>query len=214
MPGSEVSLCRLLEDVDIQSLVSHDLLQTGVLPLELIETFGLLDTQPTVLATPPIEGLLGDAHLPTDQTDLLPSGHLDFDLELATEKSEANPVFYLQYAHARCHSLTGKAAEAGIESRSGDELKLLTDERELLLMKRLADYPWEIQSAGKSREPQRIISFLTELAGNFHTFYHDLRVISPEEPELSGARLTLCKSVGIIMANGLRLLGVSAPERM
>jgi arginyl-tRNA synthetase len=138
--------------------------------------------------------------------------HLDFDLELAKEKSEANPLFYLQYAHARICSLLAKAADAGLAP--GAELSKLTDAREFNLMKLIADYPWEIQSAAAGREPHRIINFLTVLAGSFHTFYHDLRVIAPEEAEQSAARLALSAAVRNVIGNGLKLLGVSAPEKM
>ncbi len=140
--------------------------------------------------------------------------HLDFDLELAKEKSEANPLFYLQYAHARICSLLAKAADAGLAPGGAEDTARLTDAREFNLMKIIADYPWEIQSAALAREPHRIISFLTNLAGAFHTFYHDLRVIAPEEPEMSRGRLALSEAVRIVMNNGLRLLGVSAPEKM
>jgi arginyl-tRNA synthetase len=140
--------------------------------------------------------------------------HLDFDLELAKEKSEANPLFYLQYAHARVRSLLAKGEEAGVRAGADCDLSPLVDERELHLMKRLADYPWDIQTAGKAREPHRIITYLTELAGEFHTFYHDLRIVWPEEPKLSAARLTLSAAVGTVIRNGLALLGVSAPESM
>lgn len=140
--------------------------------------------------------------------------HLDFDIELAKEKSEANPLYYLQYAHARIFSLIAKAADAGLGIGSPADLTRLSDERELNLMKLIADYPWEIQSAAAGREPHRIITYLTGLAGAFHNFYHDLRVIAPEEPELSRARLALAAAVKTVIRNGLRLLGVSAPEKM
>jgi len=140
--------------------------------------------------------------------------HLDFDLELAKEKSEANPLFYLQYAHARICSLIAKAAEAGLKPGGAETLSRLADEREYHLMKLIADYPWEIQSSAAGREPHRLIAYLTVVAGAFHNFYHDLRVIAPEEPELSGARLALSTAARNVIRNGLRVLGVSAPEKM
>jgi arginyl-tRNA synthetase len=140
--------------------------------------------------------------------------HLDFDIELAKEKSEANPLFYLQYAHARICSLLAKASDSGLSPGGADDVARLTDAREFNLMKIIADFPWEVQSAALAREPHRIISFLTNLAGAFHTFYHDLRVIAPEEPELSRGRLALSAAVRAVLKNGLRLLGVSAPEKM
>jgi len=140
--------------------------------------------------------------------------HLDFDLELAKDKSEANPMYYLQYAYARICSILRKAGEQGMEPSGGESLSMLEAPQELLLMKRVADFPWEVQTAGASREPHRIITFLTELAGDFHAFYHEHRVISEEEPELSGARLDLCNAVKNVFLAGLSLIGVSAPESM
>lgn len=139
--------------------------------------------------------------------------HLDFDIELAKERSEKNPMFYLQYAHARICSLLGKAAEEGIEPGAGN-LSLLDSPQELALMKKLANFPWEVQLSGAAREPHRVITFLTELAGDFHAFYHDHRVVDGGEKELSAARLALCDAVRTVLANGLGLLGISAPESM
>ncbi len=139
--------------------------------------------------------------------------HLDFDLELAQDKSEANPMHYLQYAHARICTMIAKAAGLGMAPDCAN-LSLLTQPQELSLMKKIADFPWEIQSAADSREPHRIITFLTELAGEFHTFYHDIRVIDETEKNLSSARLALCSAVKTVFRNGLAIIGITAPEHM
>ena len=139
--------------------------------------------------------------------------HVDFDMDLARDKSEANPLFYLQYAHARVCSILAKATEAGC-SPGDEELDELVADSELDLLKLLADFPWEIQSAATSREPHRIINYLNGLATTFHGFYHNHKVIRPEEPRITAARLALCDAVRIVMRNGLALLGITAPEKM
>ena len=139
--------------------------------------------------------------------------HLDFDLDLARDKSEANPLYYLQYAHARICTMMGKAAEAGL-SADPAHVDRLGNDAELDLLKRLADFPWELQGAAHAREPLRVIDYLRGLAQDFHAFYHDNRVIQPEEPELSAARLALCDALRTVFAGGLRVLGLSAPEKM
>ncbi len=140
--------------------------------------------------------------------------HLDFDIELAKERSEKNPMFYLQYAHARICSLLQKAGEEGVEVATGADLALLETPRELALMSKLANFPWEVQTCCLAREPHRIITFLTELAGDFHAFYHGHRVVSDKDKALSSARLALCAAVQTVFANGLSLLGITAPESM
>ncbi|MEW5946006.1 MAG: arginine--tRNA ligase [bacterium] len=140
--------------------------------------------------------------------------HLDFDLELAKDRSEANPLYYLQYAHARICSIIRKARQAGVPLERGrPALDVLTHPLELSLMKFAADYPWEIESCAAAREPHRLIGFLTELAAEFHAYYHEVRVIS-DDAEASPARLVLCDAVRTVMRNGLSLLGLTAPEEM
>ncbi|MDP2807096.1 MAG: arginine--tRNA ligase, partial [bacterium] len=138
--------------------------------------------------------------------------HLDFDLDLAKKKSDENPVFYVQYAHARICSILEHAKEKGVARAAGD-LPLLKQPEEITLIKSLLEFPELVQGAALSREPHRIPTYLQELSGIFHNFYHQHRVVS-EDQALSNARLDLCQAVRVVLANGLGLLGVSAPEKM
>ncbi|MFO7768724.1 MAG: arginine--tRNA ligase [bacterium] len=141
---------------------------------------------------------------------------LDFDLDLAVAQNEENPVYYVQYAHARIRSLLRKAREEGIDPDlevPGADLGLLTEEEERALLRVLAAYPDVVADAARSLEPHRIPAWLRDLAGTFHPFYHKHPVIQAE-PGLRAARLALCEAVRQTLANGLGLLGVRAPERM
>jgi arginyl-tRNA synthetase len=140
---------------------------------------------------------------------------LEFDLAVATRQSADNPVYYAQYAHARIRSIARQAAEQGITPHAGGDVDLspLTAPEERELMKRLSQYPELLAGAARAREPHRVAYFLQELAGVFHPYYRAHRVIRPDEP-LMHARLALCAAVGQVIANGLALLGVSAPETM
>jgi len=142
-----------------------------------------------------------------------PGTHCDFDMDLARDKSENNPMYYLQYVHARICSMIEKAAEAGLKP-DNFSLDDLGEPREMELLKMLGDFPWEVQGAALAREPHRIINYLTAVAGKFHSFYHDHKVIQPEQEGLSRARLALCDAVRTVFRNGLSALGISAPERM
>jgi arginyl-tRNA synthetase len=144
---------------------------------------------------------------------------LDFDIEVAKRQSMDNPVFYVQYAHARACSMARKAAEAGLPGPydDADRARLVLPE-ELGLLKRLAMFPETLQSAALAHEPHRVTTYLQELAAAFHgyfTKYKDTeeRVISGDR-ELSRARLAMVAAVRQVVANGLELLGVAAPERM
>jgi arginyl-tRNA synthetase len=140
--------------------------------------------------------------------------HLDFDLELAKKASKDNPVYYVQYAHARVSSIFRIAAERGISADMSDpDLSLLSLPEELNIMKRLADFPDTIYEAAQSLEPHRLTFCLTELAELFHAYYHDNRILIEDE-ELKKARLYLAEAVRQVVANGLGILGVSAPDRM
>lgn len=142
---------------------------------------------------------------------------LDFDLELAKTQSNENPVYYVQYAHARICSILRKAAEEdGISVPSAREADLsrLTHEAEIDLMKKLNEFPDVILEAGQAYEPHRLTRYAQDLAAVFHSFYSECRVISPEDPALTAARLVLVDSTRTVLANNLRLLGISAPERM
>ena len=140
---------------------------------------------------------------------------LDFDLELAKEKSLDNPVYYVQYAHARVASIKRKAAEMDLALPAPGEadLSLLSEPEELALLRNLAAYPDLIASAARSLEPHRLTYYLTELASAFHAYYNRHRILG-EEPGLSRARLCLSQAVGQVVAGGLGILGVEAPERM
>ncbi|MEA3400788.1 MAG: arginine--tRNA ligase [Armatimonadota bacterium] len=142
--------------------------------------------------------------------------HLDFDLELARKESEENPVYYVQYAHARISSILREARERGFATDDLQEadLSLLDHEDERRLMRWLADYPGEVSDAARRRAPHRLAHLSRELAATFHQFYGTCRVIDEQEPDLSKARLALVSATGQVLRNLLGLLGVSAPERM
>ena len=140
---------------------------------------------------------------------------LEFDLAVATRQSSDNPVYYVQYAHARIRSIARQTAEQGIVVPAWDAIDLapLTEPEEQALIKRLLDYPEVVRGAARAREPHRIAFWLQELAGAFHPYYKGHRVIQ-DDRRLMLARFALCAAVGQVIANGLELLGVSAPETM
>ena len=138
--------------------------------------------------------------------------HLDFDLDLAKSQSQDNPVYYVQYAHARVCSVHeqwgGKAEEL-----SGVELTLLTSEQELSLLQKLIEYPDTVEDAARELAPHLIAFYLRDLASTFHSYYNATRVLV-DDPALKLARLALATAVRQVLRNGLQLLGVGAPERM
>ncbi|HPZ42751.1 MAG TPA: arginine--tRNA ligase [Bacillota bacterium] len=144
-----------------------------------------------------------------------PDSHLDFDLDLAKSESNDNPVYYIQYAHARICSIFRQFAEQGGElpQPSAVNFKLLQEEYELALARKLADFPGEVAAAAQNLAPQRIARYLHELAGLLHSFYNSHRVITSDR-ELTKARLLLVEATRITLKNGLGLLGLTAPERM
>lgn len=141
--------------------------------------------------------------------------HFDFDLDLAANQSNENPVYYVQYAHARICSVLTRLAEENITPHSCGEidLSLLNTEEEKSLISRLASYPEEILTASKTLDPTRITRFLTDLASDFHAFYNACR-IKGETENLMYARLKLAECTKQVIALGLKLLGVTCPERM
>lgn len=143
------------------------------------------------------------------------NSHLDFDLDLAVEQSNDNPVFYVQYAHARICSILRLLAEQGITVKSVSEINTerLNAPQEIDLMKKLADFPEIIRQAAQLREPSLVTRYATELAAAFHGFYAACKVNS-EDRELTDARLKLADTVRIALYNVLTLLSVSAPEQM
>ena len=140
---------------------------------------------------------------------------LDFDLDLAVREDSENPVYYVQYAHARICSLIARLAEEGAQvPKAGDvDAAVLNTPEELALIKALAQFPEEIHLAARDYDPSRINRYLVALAGDFHRFYNACR-IKGEEPQVLGARLKLADTVRSVLANGMGLLGVSAPEKM
>ena len=140
---------------------------------------------------------------------------LDFDLDLAVRQDSENPVYYVQYAHARICSLIARLNEEGekIPAAAGVDTAVMTAPEELALIKTLAQYPEELHLAARDYDPSRINRYLVSLAGDFHRFYNACRIKGEEHAVLS-ARLKLADTVRSVLANGLGLLGVSAPEKM
>ena len=139
--------------------------------------------------------------------------HLDFDLDLAKEESSENPVYYVQYAHARICSVFRQMSERGIARTEKGSLSLLASETELGLTKSLVKYPEVIQNAASSFEPHQVAYYLRDVATEFHSFYNKERILDCE-PSLRSARLDLIDAVRQVLANGLNALGVSTPESM
>lgn len=144
--------------------------------------------------------------------------HLDFDLDLAVKQSNENPVFYVQYAHARICSMLQLLDKDGVKvpdlgSMDKLDLTLLDKKEEIELMKRLAEYPEEIRISAQTLEPSRLTRYVMDVAGLFHSFYNACRV-KGEEENLMKARLVLVDSTRIVIKNVLSLLSISAPERM
>jgi arginyl-tRNA synthetase len=142
---------------------------------------------------------------------------IDIDLEDWARQTADNPVFYVQYAHARLASLQRHAAELGITRGDSYDPALLTDPREGNLLGALGEFPRVVGSAAELREPHRVARYLEQLAGTYHRFYDGCRVLPlGDQPatELTVARLWLCEATRVVLANGLWLLGVNAPDRM
>ncbi len=142
------------------------------------------------------------------------NAHLDFDLTLARKESEENPVYYVQYAHARISSVVAFARDEGVAFPAEPScLELLREPEEIELMRRLVIFPQLIEGAVIAREPHRLTSYAQQLAAAFHHFYHICRIVSSDR-RLSEARLLLAEATRIVLAESLRIIGVSAPERM
>jgi len=143
------------------------------------------------------------------------ASHLDFDLDLARQQTDENPVFYVQYAHARVASLARFAEERGQALPGPDEVDL-SDVREgdacqLILL--LAEFPQFLASAAVAREPHRLTTYLRDVSARFHSYYHDNRIVT-DDPNTTAARLFLSQATRIVLRNGLTLLGISTPDRM
>jgi arginyl-tRNA synthetase len=140
--------------------------------------------------------------------------HLDFDLEVAKAQSMENPVYYVQYAHARLCSVLREAEKAGFDLQERNpDLDLLSLKEELSIIKRLVLYPEILQDSALAYEPHRITAYLQELASEIHSYYNKCRFISEDRP-LSDARLYLAQAILFVLKNALSLLGVAAPQRM
>jgi len=142
-----------------------------------------------------------------------PDTHLNFDLELAEEESEKNPVFYLQYAHARICSILDKAEEVGFSHDEDADLSLLTHEDEIALIKELLRFPQELQNAADARAPHFVPNYLRDVATAFSQFYDNCQIIGEEEA-LASARMRLALAAKTVLKNGLTVLGISAPRQM
>lgn len=139
--------------------------------------------------------------------------HLDFDLDLAKAQSQDNPVYYVQYAHARIASILRNAQGYNIPAASETDFSLLRQEAELELLRKIADWPGVVEGAARALEPHRLPYYAHELASAFHKFYTQCRVLQ-DDPDLSAARLALVKATQATLASVLGMMGVSAPESM
>lgn len=144
-----------------------------------------------------------------------PDSQLEFDLDLATKESQENPVYYVQYAHARVCSILRQAVEKGVAlpTTADADLSLLVEPEELGLLKQMGSFPTLIESCAMDLEPYRVIFYLMELAGLFHSYYNKHKVIS-DDGALSRSRLCLISGLRTVFGNGLKLVGLSAPEKM
>lgn len=144
-----------------------------------------------------------------------PDSQLEFDLDLATKESQENPVYYVQYAHARVCSIVRQAVEKGVAlpTTADADLSLLVEPEEVGLLKQMGSFPTLIESCAMDLEPYRVIFYLMELAGLFHSYYNKHKVIS-DDSALSRSRLCLISGLRTVFGNGLKLVGLSAPEKM
>ena len=141
------------------------------------------------------------------------NSHLNFDLDLAADQSEKNPVYYLQYAHARICNIIKNGGEKHLAITGEFDCALLSDDAEISLIKVLTEFPEVMATALENMEPQGIANYLHHMSAEFHKFYASCRVIT-DDHDFSTARLNLITAVKIVLGNGLGVLGVSAPERM
>ncbi len=140
--------------------------------------------------------------------------HMDFDLDLAVSQSNDNPVYYAQYAHARICSILRQGEEMGITLDGDVDYSQIGSEKEIDLLKKLGEFPQAVAEAAEKRMPHRVTNYIFDLASTFHSFYNADKVLDLEHPERSKARLALVQAAKITLANAMKLIGVSAPERM
>src|SRR5262249_14375585 len=141
------------------------------------------------------------------------NAHLEFDLGLAKKQSSENPVYYIQYAHARIHSIIRKADDELRWLPKTQDLKMLQQAEEIDLMRKIGLYPDILVGCAKTIEPFSLVRYLQDVAAAFHKFYDSCRVLD-ENKDLSVERLALIEAARIVLGNGLKLLGVCAPEKM
>jgi arginyl-tRNA synthetase len=173
-----------------------------------------------------LDELIDDIGVDATRFFMLQRSHdttIDIDLELARSTSQENPVYYVQYAHARIASILGKASAEGVggseeelaeRGAGADALAAAAEASERALVRRLLELPGEIETAAGRRAPHRLCAYAMATAADFHSFYRDCRVVGAEEPGAEAARLALCVATKRTIATTLGLLGVSAPERM
>ncbi|WP_088104431.1 arginine--tRNA ligase [Halalkalibacter urbisdiaboli] len=140
--------------------------------------------------------------------------HLDFDMDLAVSKSNENPVYYVQYAHARVCSMLRQGEELGLHFDGTTDLSAVSTEKEYDLLKAIGEFPAAVAEAAEKQMPHRITNYVHDLAATLHSFYNAERVIDPEDEQKSKARLALMKATQITIKNALTLVGVEAPEKM
>ena len=138
--------------------------------------------------------------------------HMDFDMGLARQKTNDNPVYYAQYAYTRMYNILNR--EDAPEFTLPESYDLLKDPKEAALLKQISEFPKTVADCAKHRAPNRICGYLQQLARDFHSYYNSCRVLDPENPELTKERMALVKACMIVMKNALDLIGVSAPEKM
>jgi arginyl-tRNA synthetase len=145
---------------------------------------------------------------------------LDFDVDKVREQSKDNPVFYVQYAHARIRSVLRKAEEAGMDISAPADLSAIADPAEFALIAKLAEWPRLVEIAAQGHEPHRVAFYLYDLASEFHALWNKgnaeahLRFIQEEDADTTRAKLALIRAVAIVISNGLGILGVTPVEKM
>jgi arginyl-tRNA synthetase len=167
-----------------------------------------------------LDELLDDIGVDAARFLMLQRSHdttVDLDLELARRQSQDNPVYYVQYAHARIASILRKAGEAAVQGAvegTDAALEAAVEPAERGLVKRLLELPGEVAGAAELRAPHRLCAFATATAADFHAFYRDCQVVGAEGEGVEAARLALCVATKRVIARTLELVGVSAPDRM
>ena len=141
------------------------------------------------------------------------NSHLNFDIELAKDESDENPVFYLQYAHARLCNILKHAESLKHDVDLDTDLSFLSNDSEINIIKTIMEFPLIIKNSSNSLEPQQITNYLYDLASKFHKYYAHERIVTNNK-QITAARLVLIKCIKIVLNNGLTILGINAPEKM